>query len=53
MSKQHIISRPTKISDLTFEDLYEEISDNWSVKAERLLARRRRNLKREIKGDLT
>lgn len=38
-------NRPVKASEMSFQDLYEEISGNWHQKAERLQARRRRALK--------
>ena len=50
MSRSSILSRPTKNSDLTFEELYDEISRDWPRKAEALQVRRWRALKHEIKG---
>jgi hypothetical protein len=46
MKRQNLITRPTKINELTFDELYDEISDNWQLKAERLQARRWRALRK-------
>ena len=51
MKKVHIVSTPTKVSDLSFEDLYGDISRDWQEKAKLLQIRRWRALKRSIKGD--
>ena len=40
-----ILTRPTRYSDLSFDDLYEDISDDWEIKAARLQARRWRKLR--------
>jgi hypothetical protein len=45
MREHLLINQPVKLSDLTFEDLYVEISDNWQERAKRLQARRWRHLK--------
>lgn len=45
MKKRHIISKPTSIAALTFEELYDEISNDWQLKAARLQARRWRNMR--------
>ena len=51
MSRQrHQITRSAKASGLTFDELYEEISDNWHGKAERLQSRRWHKLKHELTG---
>lgn len=50
MSRNRILTRPTKISELTFEDLYEDISRDWEHKAQALQARRWHALRREMKG---
>jgi len=52
MKKQRVVSHSTKVNELTFDDLYEEISKNWQDKAERLQARRWHRLKHEIKGSI-
>ena len=48
MSKVQVISKPTRVSDLTFEELYGDISDSWEQKAAKLQARRWRKLRRHI-----
>jgi len=50
MKRSQIITKPTKISDITFDDLYDEISHDWQLRARRLQARRWRTLKHSIKG---
>lgn len=52
MKKQRLLTKPTRTSDLTFDELYDEISDDWSYKARQLQTRRWRKLKREIKGSV-
>jgi len=52
MSRNRILFRPTKNSELTFDELYADISHDWQRKAEALQARRWHALKREMKGDL-
>jgi hypothetical protein len=47
MSKWSILRRPTRVSDLSFDDLYEEISSNWHLRAEELQDRRWRKLLRD------
>ena len=51
MKQSHGITRPIKVSELTFEDLYQEISQDWQEKAKRLQARRWRMLKHDSKRD--
>ena len=50
MKRTNIINKPIKISDLTFEELYQKVSKDWEIKAQRLQARRWRILRHEIKG---
>ena len=50
MSTVLIRQSPTKASGLSFEDLYDEISEDWEHKALALQERRWRALKRELKG---
>lgn len=50
MKKMRILSTPLKVSDLTYDELLEEISRDWRTKSKALQARRWRALKREIKG---
>jgi hypothetical protein len=40
MKKFKIVSKPTRMSDLSFDDLYDEMSSDWELKAERLQNRR-------------
>lgn len=49
MKKQHLINRPTKISEISFDEFYEGISQDWQLRAERLQARRWRSLMHAIK----
>lgn len=48
MKKRHLVTKPTRLSDLKFEDLYEDIADDWEAKAERLQARRWRKIKHQL-----
>ena len=46
MKKVNLLHHPTKVTDMnSFNDLYDEISDGWKLKAERLLHRRERELR--------
>ncbi|GAC1386930.1 MAG: hypothetical protein NVS1B7_6650 [Candidatus Saccharimonadales bacterium] len=47
MSKKKILDTPTRLSDLSFDNLFDD-DDGWELKAERLLARRMRKFKREM-----
>lgn len=48
-SKKKILDQPTRLSELSFDGLFEDdASDSWELKAERLLARRIRKFKREM-----
>lgn len=40
MKKFKILTKPTKLGDLSFDDLYEEISDDWQLKSTRMQDRR-------------
>ncbi len=47
-SRRHLVlNRPTSVEGLSFEDLYEELSDNWQEKSRRLQARRWRKIKHQ------
>jgi CHAD domain-containing protein len=49
--KDHLlINQPVKLSDLTFDDLYLEISEDWQERAKRLQARRWHHLRRLAKA---
>lgn len=50
MGRNRVISRPIKTSDITFDELYDEISADWPRRAQALQVRRWRALKREMKG---
>lgn len=47
MKKFKIITKPTQISDLRIDDFYDEMSNNWELKAERLQERRWRKLRQQ------
>lgn len=42
--------RHTHIGEMTFDDLYDEISSDWEEKARKLQVRRWRALNREARG---
>lgn len=46
MKKSKVLSTPTRIRDLSFDDLYDQ-GDDISLKAERLSARKWRQFKNE------
>ncbi len=46
MKKFKILTKPTRLTDLHFDDFEED--DDWQLKAERLQARRWRKLKQEL-----
>lgn len=48
MKKFKVLSKPTRLSELSFEELYDEMSNDWELKAERLQARRWRKLKHQL-----
>jgi hypothetical protein len=48
MKKFKILTKPTRLTDLSFDDLYEDDDVDWQIKAERLQARRWRKLKHEL-----
>jgi len=43
--KWHVLSRPTKVGELNFDDLYEEISRDWQLRARDLRQRRLNKLR--------
>lgn len=51
MKKKPLISKPTETKKIAFDDLYEDISRNWELKAKQLQDRRWRIMKRAIKED--
>ena len=51
IQKRSNLSRPLtnlRLSDLTFDDLYQDISDNWQDRARRLQVRRWRKIKHQL-----
>ncbi len=48
MKKANVLKNPTRLTDLSFDDLYEEISSDWELKAERLQVRRWQELKHKM-----
>lgn len=51
MKKKSVISRPTELNKLSFDDLYEEISKNWETKSLQMQDRRWKIMKRAMKED--
>ncbi|MEX0881504.1 MAG: hypothetical protein WDZ34_01350 [Candidatus Saccharimonadales bacterium] len=45
--KHVVVGRPTSVSSISFDELYEDISDQWLEKARRLQARRWRKIKHQ------
>lgn len=47
-SQRHmVVGRPMSVSSVSFDDLYEEVSDRWQEKAKRLQARRWRKIRHQ------
>lgn len=47
-SRKHVIvGQPTSLSAISFDELYEDISDHWMEKSRRLQARRWRKIKHQ------
>ncbi len=46
--QKSLLREPMHLSDLTFEDLYLDISDNWQEKARKLQVRRWRKLRHQM-----
>lgn len=47
MKKFKIISKPTPITEISFDEFYDEMSNDWELRAERLQARRWRKLRQQ------
>jgi hypothetical protein len=48
MKKFKILSTPARVSDvMSFDDLYDEMSSDWELKAERLQTRRWKKLRQQ------
>lgn len=45
--KHLVVGQPTNVSSISFDELYEDISDQWMEKARRLQARRWRKIKHQ------
>lgn len=52
MKKKRLINRPMKIDSLDFDDLNEDIDPYWEHRAEALQARKWRQLKNSLKGNV-
>jgi hypothetical protein len=48
MKKYYIVTRPTRLSDLTFDELEDETNSKWREKARQLQARRWRRIKQQL-----
>ncbi len=48
MSRNKILHQPTRVADLSFDELYGDISRDWKLKAEKLRAKRWRRLKQQL-----
>ncbi len=48
MKKFKLLNKPTRISDLSFDDMADGSDTNWQLKAERMQARRWRKLKHQM-----
>lgn len=45
--KHLVVGKPISVSSISFDELYEDISDHWMEKARRLQARRWRKIKHQ------
>ena len=48
MKKYYIVTRPTKLSDLTLDEFEDEGNVHWREKARQLQARRWRRIKQQL-----
>lgn len=49
--KKFKYTKPTRVDDASFEELFEDLaSDDWQLKAERLIKRRERKMRHEMMG---
>lgn len=48
MSQHYIYTKQKRLHNLSFEDRYADISSDWQYKAERLLVRRWRKVKKQL-----
>ena len=51
MTNVHLFYKPRRNTDLSFDDLYEDISWDWQHKSDDLQARRWHALKQSNKGE--
>ena len=51
MKKKTVVSRPTELNKLSFDDLYEEMGRNWEIKARQMQDRRWKQMRRAMKED--
>lgn len=51
MKKKSVVTKPTNLNDLVFDDLYEELGTDWELKAKQLQDRRWRIMRRAMKED--
>lgn len=47
MKRHKVLTKPTRLNDVDFDGLFEDV-DDWRLKAERLQARRWRKLKQQL-----
>lgn len=47
MKKPKVLTTPTRVTDMNFDDYYDD-TDDWRQKADRLQARRWRKLKHQL-----
>lgn len=47
-SKYYVIKEPTRLSDLSYEELYDDTDESWRDKARKLQARRWRKIKHQV-----
>jgi hypothetical protein len=48
MKKFKVLTKPARLSDLSFDEMYDEMSSDWELKAERLQTRRWRKLRQQL-----
>lgn len=46
--KRFRYSKPIRVDDASFDELFDDISSNWQIKAERLLKRRERKMRHQM-----
>jgi hypothetical protein len=48
MKRNKVLTQPTRVSELSFDELYDSIAKDWQQKAEKLRIRRWRRLKQQL-----